>query len=156
MKKCNTKSKKSVKKGSNKKSGFTLIELMIVVAIIAIIAAIAIPSLLNARKSGNEASAISSLRTLCTVNEQYRTRYQAYAGSLANLNAAGYIDAVLATGTKSGYGFTYASPSANTWSCNADPSTAGTTGDRGFFADQTGVIRFVASGAANAASPPLD
>ncbi|MBN1419109.1 MAG: prepilin-type N-terminal cleavage/methylation domain-containing protein [Planctomycetes bacterium] len=155
-KKSTTKSKKSVRKGTSKKSGFTLIELMIVVAIIAIIAAIAIPSLLNARKSGNEASAISSLRTLCTVNEQYRTRYQAYGGSLANLNAAGYIDSVLSGGAKSGYTFTYASTSANTWTCNANPTTAGTTGDRGFFADQTGVIRFVASGAADATSAPLD
>ena len=56
-----------------REQGFTLIELMIVVAIIA---AIAIPSLMNARKAGNEASAISSLRTLCTVNNQYRTRFQ--------------------------------------------------------------------------------
>ena len=79
---------------------------MIVVAIIAIIAAIAIPSLLNARKAGNEASAISSLRTLSTVNQQYRTRFQSYAGSLANLSAASYIDSVLGSGTKAGYAFT--------------------------------------------------
>ena len=65
-------------KSMRREQGFTLIELMIVVAIIAIIAAIAIPSLLNARKAGNEASAISSLRTLSTVNEQYRTRFQEY------------------------------------------------------------------------------
>jgi len=135
--------------------GFTLIELMIVVAIIAIIAAIAIPSLLNARKAGNEASAISSCRTLCTVNEQYRTRFQEYTSSLANLNTTGYIDSVLSSGTKSGYAFTYAG-STNTWSVSATPSTAGTTGDRGFFADQTGVIRFAASGAATSASSPLD
>ena len=138
-----------------REQGFTLIELMIVVAIIAIIAAIAIPSLLNARKAGNEASAISSLRTLGTVNEQYRTRYQTYTSSLANLSAAGYIDSVLASGTKSGYVFTY-SGSTNTWTVSATPSTTGTTGDRGFFVDQTGVIRFAASGAATSASAPLD
>jgi len=138
-----------------REQGFTLIELMIVVAIIAIIAAIAIPSLLNARKAGNEASAISSMRTLCTVNEQYRTRFQAYSGSLANLSASGYIDSVLASGTKSGYAFTY-SGATNTWNVSAVPSTAGTTGDRGFFTDQTGVIRFAATGAATSASSPLD
>ena len=138
-----------------KEQGFTLIELMIVVAIIAIIAAIAIPSLLNARKAGNEASAISSLRTVATVGEQYRTRYQTYSSSLANLNAAGYIDSVLSSGTKSGYVFTYAG-STNTWTVSATPSTTGTTGDRGFFVDQTGVIRFAASGAATSASSPLD
>lgn len=138
-----------------KASGFTLIELMIVVAIIAIIAAIAIPSLLNARKAGNEASAISSMRTISTVNEQYRTRYQTYSSSLANLSAAGYIDSVLGSGTKSGYAFTY-SGSTNTWTVSSTPSTSGTTGDRGFFADQSGVIRFAGTGAATSASPPLD
>ncbi len=138
-----------------REQGFTLIELMIVVAIIAIIAAIAIPSLLNARKAGNEASAISSLRTLTTVNNQYRTRFQTYASSFANLSAAGYIDSVLGSGTKSGYGFTYAG-AGNTWTTAAAPSTAGTTGDRGFFVNESGVIRFSASGAATSASSPLD
>ena len=138
-----------------RKQGFTLIELMIVVAIIAIIAAIAIPSLLNARKAGNEASAISSLRTLTTVNEQYRTRFQAYAGSLANLSAESYIDSVLGSGTKSGYLFTY-SGSTNTWTCTGSPTTAGTTGDRYFFVDQTGVIRFSSTGTATSTSPPID
>ncbi len=138
-----------------RREGFTLIELMIVVAIIAIIAAIAIPSLLNARKAGNEASSISSLRTLTTVNEQYRTRFQAYAGSLANLSAANYIDSVLGGGAKSGYTFTYGGGS-NTWTCSTDPSTPGTTGDRYFFVDQTGVIRFSSTTTATAASSPID
>ena len=136
-------------------SGFTLIELMIVIAIIAIIAAIAIPSLLNARKSGKEASAICSLRTLSTVNQQYRTRFQSYAGSLANLSAATYIDSVLGSGTKSGYNFTYTG-TTNTWSVSAVPSTPGTDGDRGFFVDTSGVLRFAPAGAATSASNPLD
>jgi type IV pilus assembly protein PilA len=138
-----------------RQEGFTLIELMIVVAIIAIIAAIAIPSLLNARKAGNEASAISSLRTLTTVNEQYRTRFQSYSNSLANLSATGYIDSVLGAGAKSGYTFTYAG-ATNTWSCGGAPTTVGTTGDRRFYADQTGVIRFNSTGAAGAGDPPID
>jgi prepilin-type N-terminal cleavage/methylation domain-containing protein len=138
-----------------KQHGFTLIELMIVVAIIAIIAAIAIPSLLNARKAGNEASAISSCRTLTTVNEQYRTRFQAYAGSLANLSATNYIDNVLGAGAKSGYSFTYVG-GVNTWSCNSNPTTPGTTGDRYFFVNQTGVIRFKSTGAAASTDMPID
>jgi prepilin-type N-terminal cleavage/methylation domain-containing protein len=134
--------------------GFTLIELMIVVAIIAIIAAIAIPSLLNARKAGNEASAISSLRTLSTVNEQYRTRFQQYAPALAPLQAAGYIDSVLGSGTKSGYIFTYVG-GAVTYTCNADPLVAGTTGDRGFFVNESGVIRGNDPAPATVASNPI-
>ena len=135
--------------------GFTLIELMIVVAIIAIIAAIAIPSLLNARKAGNEASAISSLRTMSTVNEQYRTRFQSYGGSLGDLNTEGYIDSVLSSGTKSGYDFLYTG-ATNTWSCTADPDTPGTTGDRYFFVDESGVIRFSSTGTAGVGSSPID
>ena len=138
-----------------RKQGFTLIELMIVVAIIAIIAAIAIPSLLNARKAGNEASAISSLRTLTTVNEQYRTRFQSYSTNLANLQTENYIDNVLGSGTKSGYTFTYAG-GVNTWTCTADPTTKGTTGDRFFFVDQSGVIRFSSTGTASATSSAID
>ena len=135
--------------------GFTLIELMIVVAIIAIIAAIAIPSLLNARKAGNEASAISSLRTLSTVQEQYRTRFGGYAGSMANLETEKYIDNVLGTGAKSGYAFVY-TPGTNTWSCQGNPQTAGTTGDRRFFVDQSGVIRFNSSAVASATDSAID
>jgi prepilin-type N-terminal cleavage/methylation domain-containing protein len=135
--------------------GFTLIELMIVVAIIAIIAAIAIPSLLNARKAGNEASAISSLRTLTTVSEQYRTRFQTYPADLTALSGENYIDQVLASGSKSGYTFDYTG-GTNTWTCNADPITPGTTGDRYFFCDNSGVIRFDAAAAADSADSPID
>ncbi|MCA8960005.1 MAG: prepilin-type N-terminal cleavage/methylation domain-containing protein [Planctomycetes bacterium] len=140
---------------NKRREGFTLIELMIVVAIIAIIAAIAIPSLLAARISGNEASAISSLRTMSTVGEQYRTRFGSYATTLADMQTAGYIDNVLGSGSKSGYDFTFTG-GATTWSCTADPSIAGRTGERGFFADESGVIRFVTSGTASATSSPVD
>ncbi len=135
--------------------GFTLIELMIVVAIIAIIAAIAIPSLLNARKAGNEASAISSLRTLTTVNEQYRTRFSEYGPAMTDIQAADYIDSVLGAGTKSGYTFVYAG-GTNTWAVSAAPADMSTTGDRSFFVDQTGVIRGVAGAGAGSGSPPID
>ena len=138
-----------------RKEGFTLIELMIVVAIIAIIMAIAIPSILNARKAANEASAVSSLRTLSTVNEQYRTRFLAYPPALSNLSAAGYIDSVLASGTKAGYAFTY-TPGANAYTVGGVPVVAGSSGDRGFFVDSSGIIRYEAAGAATSASPHID
>lgn len=143
---------------NRRNQGFTLIELMIVVAIIAIIAAIAIPSLLNARMSGNEASAISSLRTLTTVNEQYRTRFGEYAADLTELEGEDYIDSVLGSGAKSGYTFTYTLVSAETdWEVEAVPDTVGTTGERGFFVDESGVIRFTADGTApSTADDPID
>ena len=149
--------------------GFTLIELMIVVAIIAIISAIAIPSLLNARISGNEASAVSSLRTLGTVSEQYRSRFGEYPGATnvgfgladlsdVNLDPAPYIDAQLGGGSKSGYDFVY-NGAVNTWDCTADPQDP-TVGVRSFFIDNSGVIRvepdFVNNGSATNASNALD
>ena len=127
--------------------GFTLIELMIVVAIIAVIAAIAIPSLLGAKKSANEASAISSLRTVCTVCEQFRNRNGAYPATLVALGNAGLIDNQLATGTKSGYSFTDPAGGAATWAVVASPSTPGTTGDRWFRIDETGVLEESAAAA---------
>jgi len=138
------------------KQGFTLIELMIVVAIIAIIAAIAIPSLLNARKAGNEASAISSLRTLTTVNEQYRTRFGEYSDGLSSLSTTNYIDSVLGAGTKSGYTFTYTRTNSNQWDVVSDPESSGVTGDRGFYVDQSGVIRATAGSGADSTSSPID
>ena len=94
--------------------GFSLIELLIVVVIIGIIAAIAIPNLLAARRSANEGSAVSAMRTLHGAQETWASTYGNgdYAGGttlgnagLTALGAPALIDAVLATGTKSGYVF---------------------------------------------------
>jgi len=135
-------------------SGFTLIELMIVVAIIAIIAAIAIPSLLQMKKSGNEASAISSMRTICTAEIAFQNRTGEY-GTLEELGDEDnpFIDAVLASGNKSGYNFTVeVTPSTDTtegsFTCVAVPESSGRfgTGVRQFYVDQTGVIRYTADG----------
>ena len=110
-----------------KAQGFTLVELMIVVSIAATITAIAFPNFSSARKAGNEVSAIASLRTLTTVNEQFRTRFGRYAPDLATLVAAGYIDTVLGGAAKSGYLFNYTGGTYG-WDCHADPEIVGTTG----------------------------
>ena len=128
----------------NNNQGFTLIELMIVVAIIAIIAAIAIPNLLNAKMAGNEAAAVSGLRTLSTVTEQYRNRNAEYPATLGALDGTvSYIDSTFAaadTTAKSGYIYSFTGTSS-TWTCTASPVTWGSDGARSFFVDQSGVIR---------------
>ncbi|MCI0652393.1 MAG: prepilin-type N-terminal cleavage/methylation domain-containing protein [Planctomycetes bacterium] len=140
---------------SGRNGGFTLLELMIVVAIVAIIAAVAIPVLRATRISGNEASAVSSLRVLSSVSEQYRARYGVYPGAMPDLVTVGYVDPVLAAGTKSGYDFAYTGAPA-TWECAADPQVVGRTGERYFFCDLSGVIRFETAGTATATSSPID
>ena len=148
----------------NKQKGFSLIELLIVVAIILIIAAIAIPNLLRSKMAANEASAVATLRTLNTSSVSYSTTYGGYEPTLASLGpattpsstAADLVDNVLGNdpATKSGYTFTYLL-TAGKYTINANPVTPGVTGQRYFFTDQSGVMRANGTAAATVSSSPL-
>ena len=161
-----------------KKKGFSLIELLIVVAIILIIAAIAIPNLLRSRIAANEASATATMRTLNTAEITYASTYNSGftdtltklgtpAGGQPDANNADLVDPVLSgkTGggstsfTKNGFSFTYA-PNGSygyiaTYTLHADPVARGSSGQRSFFTDQSAVVRTNATQTATGSDSPI-
>jgi prepilin-type N-terminal cleavage/methylation domain-containing protein len=143
---------------NTKEKGFSLIELLIVVAIILIIAAIAIPNLLRSKMAANEASAVASLRTYNTAIVSYQTTYgtdpttdfsQLGPAATPSSTAADLVDNLLgvAAPVKSGFQFTYtpgaagANGAVTTYTILAAAQTQNVTGQRKFFTDQSGVIR---------------
>jgi len=145
--------------------GFSLIELLIVVAIILIIAAIAIPNMLRAKMAANESSAVGSLRTINTAMTAYQTTYPAkgYAASLSLLGPSGavpciatfstacLVDGSLASGVKNGFNITATggNPVAGVdfdYYSTATPVTLHSTGDRSFCGFDDSVVRIDPSG----------
>jgi type IV pilus assembly protein PilA len=152
----------------DKQNGFSLIELLIVVAIILIIAAIAVPNFIRSKIAANQASAVGSLRSLNTACVSYNTTYGQFPAALTNLGpvasggipsstSSDLIDMVLAAGAKSGYTFVYtAGTSDQSYTLTATPIAASTSGQNMYYTDQSGVVRVDTSGAgATAFSTPI-
>ena len=164
-----------------KQKGFSLIELLIVVAIILIIAAIAIPNLLRSRIAANEASTTSSIRTLNTAEVTFASTYNsgftdglnrlgAPTTGQADANRADLVDSVLAgfeggtdtSFTKAGYIISYAPTGGNTtfgyiaqFITNADPVARGSSGQRSFCSSEGNVIRFNPTAIATLTDTPI-
>jgi type IV pilus assembly protein PilA len=151
--------------------GFSLIELLIVVAIILIISAIAIPSYLRSRMQANEASAVGSVRMINTSAVTYSTTYVdvGFPAKMTDMGGANpcspssttacILEDTIAQGAKSGYSFVWTGDSATpsvAYSLTGTPLVVGASGQRMFCTDQTGVIRDDPSGAGcNESSSPV-
>ena len=143
--------------------GFSLIELLLVVAIVGIISAIAIPNFFSSRRAANESSAVGTLRVIFSAQSTYRaTSGSGSYGDFTDLQTAGLIDPVVAasdTTAKSGYLFTteqISGPSYPTFDATGEPTTATgplATGARSYFVNETGVIYFVVGGTAPTCTP---
>ena len=158
---------------NNKKNqkGFSLIELLIVVAVILIVAAIAIPNYIQSKMRANEAAAVHTLRDISTAELYYSSTYGInYSTTIVQLsgsginpdpNSAGLIDSVVASGIKQGYSIVYTPITTDalghtvTYSLTADPISPGVTGQRHFYTDQTCVIRSNISNPATSSDLPL-
>lgn len=153
--------------------GFSLIELLIVVAIILVIAAMSIPNLIRSKMSANEASAVSALRTINTAQTTYAIAYPdvGYADALTKLaaasgggpvtsNNAGLLDWVLGCATqpctKSGYQFAIINATGtpvSAYQVTAIPQTPGQTGRRGFCSDQVPKMQYDPNGGTACTTP---
>ena len=139
--------------------GFTLVEIMVVVAVVMTLATLAISSVLRARQNANEMAAIASCRTIVSACQNYyASSYpHIYPSLLSDLippnSIPPYIDSVLASGTKQGYKFNYTFVDSESFTMNADPTSPGKTGSRYFFTNETGIIRANALGQAGSDDP---
>ncbi len=131
------------------RSGFSLVELLIVLAIIAVILSIAIPNLISAHTNASETVVIREIQTIHQAQLQYLSQFGEYAATLAELgppasgvagpHAAKLIPASLASGEKNGYVFTLAKTPSG-FAANANPKVFGRNGRRTFYIDQDGVV----------------
>lgn len=161
---------RSVKPRRHAASGFSLIELLIVVTIILILAAIAIPKYLSVKEVANEAAAVSAMNAIQNAEMAYSGAYGGYSATLADLGgplgavptatAAELLNSDLGqtTPTKSGYVFTYATQGSTPFelfTINADPEIVGVTGVRHFFSNQSAVVHYRVGGQAGVSDPVL-
>ena len=159
----------------SRQGGFTLVEIMIVVAIIALLAAIAIPNVLRGRTTANETAAIGNIRALVSSLEMFRSvnnaypltdswRADMYITPTPDFGPPSFDHVMNGTACPSGadsscsqgYRYTYTSGAGTTYTINANPDVLNNTGTRSFFADESGVVRHCTGTGATVADPSID
>jgi len=132
--------------------GFTLAEIMVVVAIVIVLLAIAMPNFLRSRVIANETAALANCRSINNASQLYHINQETYPASLSGLvepaSDPPYIDSALASGYKQGYEFAYTLVDSGHFTLNANPTTSGLLRGRYFFMDESGIIRANSDGPA--------
>ena len=148
-------------------AGFTLVEIVIVMAILVILSALAIPPMLRSRVTANESSAVNACRMIVANSQAYHGSadphtYPASLSELASpISNPPYIDSLLASATstanpRQGYYYAYVLVDSARFTLNANPEVVNVTGSRYFFVDESGVIRVSSSTAAGPTDPPIE
>lgn len=140
--------------------GFTLLELLLVLAIIILLASIAVPNLMKARRAANEASAVSTLKLIAGGQLVYRQTQGQYT-TLASLNQESIVDNLVGSGIKSGYVFesspgTFPSDEYTATATPSVPAGIAASGVRYFFIMQDHVLRYNMTGPADSTSTPIN
>lgn len=137
----------NAKERNRMKRGFTLVEIVIVIALIVILTTIASVNIMRSRVVAIEGIAIANLKILSNACHMYHLDNGSFPSALSDLNVSNppYVDAVLASGTKQRYKFTYVQVSADSFTLNADPTSTGLLKGRYFFVNESGIIRYNAT-----------
>lgn len=134
------------------KRGFTLIEIMIVVAIVIVLVMLAVPNILRSRVVANEGAALANLRSINSACQIYHINKETYPASLSDLiepnSSPPYIDTMLASGKKQGYEFAYELLNSDHFTVNANSLSGGLLKGRYFYTDESGVVRTKSDGPA--------
>ena len=131
------------------KKGFTLVEIMIVVAIVIVLVTLAIPNILSSRRVANEGAAIANLRTINNSCQLYNIDKETFPDTLEEISPD-YLEPDLASGHKQGYEFDYVLIDQDHFTVNANSTSTGLLKGKYYFMDESGVIRWNTSGPAGA------
>ena len=138
-----------------KEKGFSMIELLIVIAVIGIIASLVVPNLVKSKTVASEGTALSAVRSVVTAQITYSAKAGSgsFAADLTELESAGLVDSVLGSGTLEAYSLSLSGNSSG-FEVNARPLNYGNTGTRSFYSDESAVIRYTTANAAATSSSP--